>query len=144
MVRVGSVFEVVVGNDVAWRIEKMDREWWNILGTHPTPFPVFEYRAYKAPTKDWDHDHCQGCDAKFMNDGAHGTLAAGWAVLDADAERLGVEKSAEPDPSRFKTLPDGSLLVRQPDGAFIWLCDDCHRIVEGLRTGQLKIQMENK
>ena len=40
-------------------------------------------RQQWVPPKDtWDHEHCVGCWAKFMEAGVHETLAAGYTTED--------------------------------------------------------------
>ena len=40
-------------------------------------------RRYTAPRPGWDHDHCEFCQAKFMETRAPGVLDEGYATDDA-------------------------------------------------------------
>jgi len=46
----------------------MEKDWrYEHLQTQPYLLGVrWEMKVYKAPHADWDHDHCVGCWAKFM------------------------------------------------------------------------------
>lgn len=40
-----------------WRLEKLEGS--DLKGAQ------LEWKTYRAPRPDWDHDHCAGCWAKF-------------------------------------------------------------------------------
>ena len=61
---------------------------------------AFRWQAYRAPRPDWDHDHCEGCMAKFAEIDGEDVLREGYA---SDA--------------RFKDRP----------GYYDWICADCFR-----------------
>lgn len=42
------------------------------------------FRKYVQPRKDWDHDHCVGCWAKFMESSSLGVLAEGYDTEDSN------------------------------------------------------------
>jgi hypothetical protein len=82
---------------------------------------VFRYAKYKAPTIDWDHDHCNGCWAKFAEFDSTDTLHEGYVSA----------KPYEPAPEpEFITLAkeQGKRPISQPvlDGFTLqWLCPRC-------------------
>ncbi len=41
-----------------------------------------EWTPYRAPSPEWDHDHCEFCGAKFMEQDAPDVLRAGYATPD--------------------------------------------------------------
>jgi len=45
----------------------------------------FVRKVYRAPSEEWDHDHCAACTAKLMeaSRGVPDTLHEGYAVTDA-------------------------------------------------------------
>jgi hypothetical protein len=38
--------------------------------------------SYSAPNDQWDHDHCEFCWTKFMEQGYSGTLSSGYTTED--------------------------------------------------------------
>ena len=46
----------------------MEKDWrYQHLQTQPYLLGVrWQMKTYRAPRADWDHDHCVGCWAKFM------------------------------------------------------------------------------
>lgn len=59
-----------------WRLNGQDR--------YLPKGAVWFLRPYLPANPRNDHDHCEFCAAKFMRDGAHGTLAEGWTTPDRD------------------------------------------------------------
>ena len=102
------VWDEILREGVAWRLENLnDRfEFANRTGEPPD---VFEWRAWTPPNETWDHDHCDGCWAKFMKDGADATLSHGWVLV------------AGPN---LKPTED-------------WICDHCHRLLGAATSGNL-------
>ena len=41
---------------------------------------VLFFRAYRRPRPDWDHDHCEFCWAKFMEDDLPDVLHEGYTT----------------------------------------------------------------
>jgi hypothetical protein len=82
---------------------------------------VFRYAKYKAPTIDWDHDHCNGCWAKFAEFDDTDILHEGYVSA----------KPYEPTPEpEFITQArqKGKHPISQPvlDGFTLqWLCPGC-------------------
>lgn len=74
----------------------MEEDWRIEAGGDEVRGRAFAFRSYTPPRPDWDHDHCELCGAKFMQGGAHGSLAEG-----------------------FATPCDGS------PGSFSWACESC-------------------
>ncbi|MCF1709207.1 hypothetical protein L0V05_10295 [Tabrizicola sp. J26] len=136
MDRLRPVFDTELGENVAWRIENMDRTW-TFLEPERSAIPQFEYRAYKAPSANWNHDHCAGCNTKLMEAGVPEGLAFGWATVG-----MGIKKGQKVSVNS-KAFLDGSLLIEHPDGAPTWLCCDCHRILEQVRSGKLSVSTAN-
>ena len=81
---------------------------WKFLNNGNKNVPIFHRISYH-PLKDWDHDHCVGCTAKFMEGGAHGSLSVGYA-----------------DAPNYKD-------------AYDWLCDNCYRILNDVLSGKLEV-----
>ena len=74
---------------------------------------VLQLRRYSASGANWDHDHCEFCEARFESNDLPGALTEGYATRDGDRwicatcfqdfrERFGwsVSESAEPRRSR--------------------------------------------
>ena len=55
---------------------------WRADNAHHTRGAVLRWRKYTQPSESWDHDHCEGCWAKFMESGVEGALAEGYATDD--------------------------------------------------------------
>jgi hypothetical protein len=45
---------------------------------------LIRFARYTQPRPDWDHDHCEGCWAKFMEDGPPDSLKEGYVTEDND------------------------------------------------------------
>ena len=43
---------------------------------------VLRFQKYTPPKPDWDHDHCEGCWAKFMESNSPDVLAEGYVTND--------------------------------------------------------------
>ena len=76
---------------------------------------LFQLRKYEAPTKEWDHDHCVGCWAKFSEVDRPDFLHEGYFTTVPDTEQPagnepGEECLREPTPSGF---------------ALRWVCREC-------------------
>jgi hypothetical protein len=82
---------------------------------------VFRYAKYKAPTIEWDHDHCNGCWVTFSELDGTGVLHEGYVS----------SKPYEPTPEpEFITQAreQGKRPISQPvlDGLTLqWLCPRC-------------------
>ena len=89
---------------------------------------TFRYSKYKAPTIDWDHDHCNGCWAKFAEFDDTDVLHEGYVSA----------KSYEPTPEpEFITQArqQGKHPISQPvlDGFTLqWLCPRCFDDFRGI------------
>jgi hypothetical protein len=82
---------------------------------------VFRYAKYTAPTIDWDHDHCNGCWAKFAEFDGAGILHEGYVSAKA------CEPTSEPE-FIAKERQQGKRPISQPvlDGFTLqWLCPHC-------------------
>lgn len=55
---------------------------WRIDNAKWTRGAVLRLARYSKPSEDWDHDHCEGCWAKFTESGAPDTLAEGYVTED--------------------------------------------------------------
>lgn len=55
-----------------WRLENVDR----LKGL------ALRRQKYTRWSDDWDHDHCAGCWAKFMESGGPDTLQEGYATCE--------------------------------------------------------------
>jgi len=43
---------------------------------------IVRFQKYTPPKPDWDHDHCEGCWAKFMEFGSSEALKEGYVTRD--------------------------------------------------------------
>ena len=59
---------------------------WRLLNAEFLRRQKFRFKRYIAPRPEWDHDHCSGCWAKFMDRAGPGIQLDGYAVT-ADGER---------------------------------------------------------
>lgn len=73
---------------------------WRVDNARKTRGFAFTWRSYVAPREDWDHDHCEGCNAKFAEFDGPGILHEGYASDARYKDRLGY---------------------------FDWVCADCFR-----------------
>ena len=55
---------------------------WRIDNAKWTRGAVIRFAKYAQPRPDWDHDHCEGCWATFMEDGPSHTLKEGYVTED--------------------------------------------------------------
>ena len=55
---------------------------WRIDNAKRTRGALLREMKYSRPEEDWDHDHCEGCWAKFMESELPGTLTAGYVTED--------------------------------------------------------------
>ena len=44
----------------------------------------FIRKNYHRKNASWDHDHCEACWDKFMEDGPNGTLSEGYVTAEGD------------------------------------------------------------
>jgi|SRR5579872_1576131 len=75
----------------------------------------FQLADYAAPSAEWDHDHCEGCMAKFAQFDAPEILHSGYLTM--------VEYDDEPtliQPAQEK----GSNVLKKPDTKK-WVCQQC-------------------
>jgi hypothetical protein len=57
---------------------------WRAENARWTCGAVLRFRKYVQPRKDWDHDHCEGCWAKFMESGSPDVLTEGYVTEDSN------------------------------------------------------------
>lgn len=84
---------------------------------------VFRFAEYKAPSDDWDHDHCNGCWAKFAEFDAPDVLHSGYVAA------IPHKDTSEPDLIK-EWKKEGMRCIRQPavDGYTLqWVCEPCFR-----------------
>lgn len=55
---------------------------WRVDNAKLTRGATLHFAKYVPPREDWDHDHCAGCWAKFVDTGASNTLADGYVTDD--------------------------------------------------------------
>jgi len=55
---------------------------WRIDNAKRTRRAVLRLAKYSRPREDWDHDHCEGCWAKFMESGSPDALTEGYVTKD--------------------------------------------------------------
>ena len=79
---------------------------------------TFECAEYTAPRADWDHDHCEGCWAKFASFDAPGILHWGYFT------NRWIDKVAE-EPEFIKQAREkGQKVLAKPDSK-VWVCEAC-------------------
>jgi hypothetical protein len=88
---------------------------------------AFRFAEYKAPTDDWDHDHCIGCWAKFADFDGPDILHVGY-VHDRPYE-------PKPEPEFItQSREQGMRCIRAPlvKGCDLnWLCIRCFNDFRG-------------
>ena len=124
------ILDAQLGEDVAWRLEAMNRSW--ELDGEILQIPILVWRSYRQPSEAWDHDHCVGCNVRFSSAEIPGALKAGWATLHEGGSDLG--QLVQPEPIHLK---DGSTMLPSPIGASEWLCPDCHRLLMEVASGRI-------
>ena len=73
---------------------------WRADNAESTKGFAFTWRKYTAPCKDWGHDHCEGCMAKFAEFDGPDILHEDYA-----------------SDTKYKDRP----------GYYDWVCTDCFR-----------------
>jgi hypothetical protein len=64
---------------IGWLPDMAD---WRTDNAKRTRGAVVRFQKYTAPRQDWDHDHCEGCWAKFMESGSPEALTEGYVTED--------------------------------------------------------------
>ena len=82
---------------------------------------TFRFTKYRAPSQKWDHDHCEGCWAKFAEFDGPGVLHEGYVTASPFQEM--------PEPEFITNCKEqGMRCLRQPtvDGCeLFWVCSQC-------------------
>jgi len=55
---------------------------WRVDNAKWTRGAVLSFKKYTRPREDWDHDHREGCWAKFMESGSPEVLTEGYVTKD--------------------------------------------------------------
>jgi hypothetical protein len=55
---------------------------WRIDNAKWTREAVLRLQKYTRPSEDWDHEHCEGCWAKFMESDSSDVLTEGYVTED--------------------------------------------------------------
>jgi hypothetical protein len=55
---------------------------WRAENAKRTRGAILHFQKYSRPSETWDHDHCEGCWAKFMESTGAGTLTEGYVTGD--------------------------------------------------------------
>jgi hypothetical protein len=79
----------------------------------------FSFADYAAPTAEWDHDHCEGCSAKFALIQEAGVLRRGYFTI----YPIRSERSPEPEIIR-QARESGQEVLKKPDDK-LWVCPEC-------------------
>jgi len=103
------IYDAELKEDILWRVVLMNLTW-KFLNIGDKNVPNFHRISYH-PMENWDHDHCEGCTAKFMENGMYDTLAEGYA-----------------DAPNYKD-------------AYCWLCDNCYRILKDVQSGKIEVHI---
>jgi hypothetical protein len=56
---------------------------WRADNAKRTRGAILRFQKYTCPREDWDHDHCEGCWAKFMESGSSEVLTEGYVTDDS-------------------------------------------------------------
>jgi hypothetical protein len=80
---------------------------------------TFELAEYEPPSTDWDHDHCEGCWAKFATFGAPEIQRKGYFVVSAVSH----EPTQEPEFIK-RARESGQSVMAKPDNKK-WICQEC-------------------
>lgn len=86
---------------------------------------VFRWQAYKAPSPEWNHDHCKGCWVTFAerpSEWSDAVYTEGWVTL------WPVSGTAHEEAALVaKWRAAGRVLVAPRRGGFQldWLCPEC-------------------
>jgi hypothetical protein len=79
---------------------------------------VFRRERFRAPSADWDHEHCALCWAKFMDSDAPDVLREGYLC-----QPFGSTEEIAPEEERT-TYTEGYRIVAAPT-ADEWVCATC-------------------
>jgi hypothetical protein len=79
----------------------------------------FQLADYSAPSADWDHDHCEGCTAKFAEFDGPEILHSGYFTICES----GIEDSETPEFIE-EMQEQGCEVMAKPD-AKSWVCKEC-------------------
>ncbi|HLQ17707.1 MAG TPA: hypothetical protein VK146_01910 [Tabrizicola sp.] len=110
MKRLEPVWDEDLQEDVAWRLENLN-DWLKFADTAQASALQFDRRAWTPPRESWEHEHCEGCWAKFVEHGEGTVRSHGW-------------------------LRVGSPDVEELDE---WICDNCHRLLGLALNGNLRL-----
>ena len=55
---------------------------WRLVTARDLAGLTFHWARWHRPSETWDHDHCAGCWAKFMEESYPGVLHEGWTTGD--------------------------------------------------------------
>lgn len=96
-----------------WRFNRLN----NLRGK------TFRFIKYRVPSKEWDHDHCDGCWARFAEYDGPDVLHEGYVHTEPYEER--------PEPEFItKCKEQGMRVLRQPavEGSqSSWVCPECFK-----------------
>ena len=99
----------------------MDSTDWRFDNIQHLQGATFRLAKYRAPSADWDHDHCSGCWAKFADFDGTDILNEGYVAACPD--------KGTPEPEFVSRYQDrGMACTSQPTvkGALLdWVCPDC-------------------
>ena len=56
---------------------------WRVGNAKQIRGSLLRFTKYTAPRNDWDHDHCEGCWAKFMESPSPDVLTEGYVTGDS-------------------------------------------------------------
>jgi hypothetical protein len=99
-----------VDDEPDWRPETREEPW--MYGAR------FRWVSYRAPSDDWDHDHCALCWAKFMDGDGEDVLREGYL-----AQPFGPTAEIAPEEERT-SYKDGLRIVAAPTNDQ-WVCPGC-------------------
>ena len=105
-----------------------DWEQFTLKKLEPLKALSFDFAEYTAPTAEWEHDHCEGCWAKFTSADEPGALRRGYST----ARFISGEA---PRQSEFiqRARKSGLTVLKKPDNK-VWVCPECFAVF-GSRLG---------
>jgi hypothetical protein len=93
---------------------------------------AFTFADYTPPSADWDHDHCEGCWAKFALFDAPEILHSGYFTT----VQSGDKSTKEPEFIE-QARESGRTVLAKPD-AKEWVCPECFQAFRTTLSWKLK------
>jgi hypothetical protein len=86
---------------------------------------TFALADYRAPSDEWDHDHCEGCWKKFQ------LLEDGEKELRGYCTTFQIVEELDRKPEFVQRAEElGDTVLLKPDST-VWVCSDCFETFRG-------------